>query len=469
MARVWESVMQRAFVRAAGDASSVHDELVEKYALADPAHVVLTDDAKKLIAFNGYYSLDAAPGTAPGAFFAVDTNLLIKDGTSQPITDVTLIVSLDGTTSFKAAFTGTFIDGRVIQSDADAPFAVDLVLTRLVDDSPATASCSGDITLTKAKPTRVTGRTYNNPIPCSVFAGTYYYAPSGVPVRVMEIGTDYQLRYDYGTGNGTLQPVPTYSFNMNMYYFSFGPKAQTTQLVMGTSGAQGLACNNIYPGPSGSVSRSLMTIPTPTTGNAKAKDLSAFSGFYLLPSLGAGAFLTIQGQYQFVGPEIVDYQVQIALSMDGKSSRAFTFDETMTFEDERLTIPNVADVKFARHYDAERGTLTSVEGWIAPYDRVRGENYLNPVPVTAFGGATMRDKTGDSLVVNGDGIVSYDGNDIVAGVYVPLMYILAGSTLQGQEWLLSLGTAGIHGTACIVTSVPAAPAGVMSIVTAIPS
>src|SRR2546428_11934488 len=100
--------------------ASYHQQLAETY--KDVANVEANPDIQKLIAFNGYYTLD----TAPGAFFAVDANMLVGN-TPAPVYDISLLISLDGTTSARFPFTGSFDGNKLIQySVAIAGFNISL-------------------------------------------------------------------------------------------------------------------------------------------------------------------------------------------------------------------------------------------------------------------------------------------------------------------------------------------------------
>lgn len=467
MNRVWDTTMPRSAGAAADGIASFHRELLTKYASGKPS-ALPTPAWVALQRFNGMYALSGS-GTAPSAFFSIDANIVYANGVAN--TDISLIVSLDGATSQRVPFTGTFDGQHLVQAATASGFGVELTLSRPQTPPGVMAACSGTITPANGSPIQVSGVTYNNPIPYEVFEGTYYPSSftsgemqSAAPV--VKIAPDYQLFYD--NGGGPLTPVESYVYNVNMYYFAFGPN-QSTNLIMGTAGAKGLACNNMYLDASGGLqTRSLATIPNPQTGNspkngnANTKALSDLSGFYQLPSIAPGAFLSILGQYQFAAGVIVGYSVNIGLSLDGTTSCAYTFDDTMTFQNGTLTIPNVLEVKIARNFDPEGGTLSTLVGTISGTPSVSGYNYFNPVPLSAFGGATMTTSAGtDPLEVQSDTALSFKTKPMEAGVYVPLMYIVAGLTGK-DEWFMSFGSGGQKGNACIVTSVPPATTVVVS-------
>ncbi|MBB6250969.1 hypothetical protein [Nitrospirillum iridis] len=428
-------------------------------------------DLLALLEFNGYYGLKHAEG----AFFAIDANLHVKDGGESSVLDISLILSLDGKTSSTFPFTGHFADGRLTQPKSeDCPFALDLRFTRAGPSEAFTAACEGVISQPPAEfLIGISGVTYNNPVPPDLFQGAYYLPASngGAPQRVAEIGPGLLIRY--ADAGGELRPVHSYSYNLNMYYFTLGAPKDGISLIMGTAGAQGLACNNMYPDKTtGAVdSRSLYTIPEgaavppvlhPPGGQAEA--LAGFSGFYPLPSVVPGAFLAIQGSYYFQPGDITGYSVAITLSTDGRTTQAFQFGDGMTFSGGTLQVPSAVagdppliDVTFKRGYDRKNGTLSTITGTIAPngiVQTVTAANYLNPVPLAAFGGRPLTNASGSqTLTITGDDTVAYNQQTMTAGVYVPLMYILAGTTGTGpdaQPWVMSLGTDGAKGTACIV-------------------
>ncbi|WP_411023364.1 hypothetical protein, partial [Salmonella sp. s51228] len=98
-------------------------------------------------------------------------------------------------------------------------------------------------------PVQVKGTTYNNPVPYSVYEGEYT-----IPFRlishndaipVLYLHKDYNILYDYGNGTGNLEKVPSFTYNLNMYFFSFSKGEKSIRLIMGTSASGGLVCNNI--------------------------------------------------------------------------------------------------------------------------------------------------------------------------------------------------------------------------------
>lgn len=466
MIREWTATAARGNITAADGIAAFHRDLLAHYGSGSPGIGLPTPDWVALLRFNGVYALTGS-GISSAAFFAVDANVVYASGVAN--THMSLLVSLDGKTSQRIDFTGSFDGTTLTQAATPSGFGVNLTFGRSNLPASVMAACSGTITLAGGTPVMVSGVTYNNPIPYQMFQGTYFLSTATDDANpIAKIAPDYQLSYAADAG-GALTPVDSYVYNMNMYYFAFGPD-QSIKLIMGTASAKGLACNNMFPDASGALqSRMLLTIPNPQTSSANAKELAALSGLYLLPTIAPGAFLSIQGQYQFALGTITGYSVDIGLSLDGNTSRSFTFNDTMTFANGRLTIPNVADVTFMQALDPETGVLSTLTGTVGSYQNVQGVNYLNPVPMSAFGGATMTTASGtDPLVIEGDAALSFNGQQMFAGVYVPLMYIAAGLTTAG-EWMMSFGSGGTKGNACIVTSMPSAPAGTVEVVSAIPN
>lgn len=73
-------------------------------------------------------------------------------------------------------------------------------------------------------------------------------------------------------------------------------------------------------------------------------------------------------------------------------------------------------------------------------------------------GAPMTNlNSNETLVINSDFKITYNGNVYEEILYVPVMYILAFDTKPGKVVGLSLGTDGGKGTACIVTNTSTSP------------
>ena len=179
--------------------------------------------------------------------------------------------------------------------------------------------------------------------------------------------------------------------------------------------------------------------------------MAAYSGYYQLPSIAPGAFISIQGQYTCKGGTIDHYTVKIGVSLDGINSKGYEFDTgTMTFENNTLVMTKQEiSLTFTREYNAELRSLVSASGSIGTYPDVTGYTLFNPVPLTAFGGAPMSNALGDTLTIVNDTEVTYNGTTLDNFIYVPIMYILA-NPAAAPTIELSLGTAGAKGNASIV-------------------
>lgn len=446
--------------------AAYHQQMAEKYAGVKPEEQSLSPDAQALIAFNGYYTLDLVPG----AFFAIDTNMHVQAGAKSPIYDVALIVSLDGETSRRFPFTGTFDGTTLVQTGTTGDFSVNLTLTRSDGSKGTTATCAGTITLPSATAQTVTGFTYNNPIPSSIFQGDYYeteplyiqhdgtYQQENVAIAVMRIEPDFGLSYDFGSNNGNLQPVGAYSYNMNMYYFTFSDGVNSVNLIMGSAAEGGLACNNMVVNTQTNAvtARSLQTVPFPNKGsleipNMSSNELAAFSGYYQLPSIAPGAFISIQAQYIPILGSVDVYLVKIGVSLDGISATGYYFDAgSMSFKKNMLTMPEQSiSITFDRKYDASKGSLVTITGTIGSY-QANGFTLFNPVPLHVFGGVPMKDSKGkNSLTVVSDWEVIYNGTTMKSIIYVPIMYILA-NPWDAPTTVMSFGTSGLKGNTCIV-------------------
>ena len=433
--------------------------------------------------FNGYYSL-VFPGSAPGAFFAIDTYAKYNKG--RPLVfDINLIISIDGKTSNTAKFNGSFEDNRLIQTIDGINIDLTFVQAITPDGTEApftaytTASYRGTITAA-TQSFSATGVTYNNIISSSLFKGTYYWVDKGVNQgAVLKIGDDNEILYDFGSNDGTLKPVDSFIYNMNMYYFIFGDKNEY-HLIMGTGGASGFACNNMNATDSGNVQRNLQTIvfsePKPPADPKQPKaptigqwlwgwiatamvgeyeklenyaELAAFSGYYPLPSIHPLAFFSVQAQY-VLQEGLPIYFIAITVSLDGVTSMSYPFDSTMFFKDNKLTMPEQQiEFTFERIYDPSRKSLVTIRGAIGQYPISEASTPFNPVPLSAWKGVPMTDKMGNTLTIVNDRLVTYNDQVKNSFVYVPLMYIMA-NPYENSDFVLSLGTSSTQGLASIV-------------------
>lgn len=472
--------------------TSHHQDLEEKYKNTTAGEV--DDQTKALMAFNGYYSM-SMPKTAAGAFFSIDTNMHINEKSPTPNYDVSLIISMDGHTSTRFQFSGTkgqagapeasFINDTLKLSTPAilAGNSLELSFTRTGLSEGVTASFSGSITYQGEQAVNVTGQTYNNIIPSTMYSGKFHTEALGVipGKEVMQIKKDFSLLYDYGSGTGELTQVPSYTYNMNMYFFSVSKDGKTSKLIMGTSGNCGLICNDmIVDNATNKVTtRSLQTlaiagnISTKHKNNPDGEKLAAFSGYYPMPTVSENAFVSIAGQYSVSPTNEKEYKVLIGISLDGAISDVYTFDTAMTFEDNTFAIwpEEVSGIptfsmKFKQEYKQQGnfGSLVTATISGAVMDKpVTAYSALGPVPLLAFGGATMNNKKGtEPLEINSNHEVTYKGMAGLELLYVPLMYILEFKVNHAQApeppkletIVLSLGTDGGKGTACIVNAFP---------------
>ncbi|HXU27042.1 MAG TPA: hypothetical protein VN698_07410, partial [Bacteroidia bacterium] len=169
-----EMEMTKTAEHSLSEMATHHQHLLEEFAagkLKTP-----TGDATALMAFNGYYTLNATTG----AFFAVDANVVVTAG--KAVNTVDLLVSLDGKTAKRFAFTGKFDGTKLTQSDAG--INVNVTFTRNATGGGATASLKGTVSMpgTSQALVNVAGSTYNNPIAMSLYMGTYYDQNTGTKI-----------------------------------------------------------------------------------------------------------------------------------------------------------------------------------------------------------------------------------------------------------------------------------------------
>lgn len=435
--------------------ASYHQEIEEKYkgVHVHPDDISINNlNTSALMAFNGYYSMTHAKG----AFFTIDTNMYIKEGSSSPIFDLTLLISMDGITSVRIPYFGTFDDNHLKQGlKLLGSYKIDLTFVRTDKNDGSVATFSGTIAPRYSVPVVVQGTTYNNPIHCSVFEGEY---SSNESVSVVHLHKNYKISYDYGSGTGNLENVPSYTYNLNMYFFSFSKGVESIRFIMGTAAAHGLVCNNMIVNAKGKVSqRTLQTIQHPKQEpkgfpNLNSNYLAAFSGYYQLTSVSEKAFISIQAEYATITGRIDAYVVLIGISMDGKTSTGYQFNEKdMSFENDTLTMKDQnITLTFKRKYKLlQQGSLVSISGSVNG-TFVNGYTYFNPVPLSVFGGVTMTDAKKSQLIVVNDNSLKFNGTLMDKILYVPIMYILAYPT-EKPTTIMSFGTDGRKGNTCIVT------------------
>ena len=376
----------------------------------NPNAFVPSADTQALLPYNGYYALDCALG----AFFAIDANLVVSNGGSEASYMTTLYVSLDGKTTHSVPFSSGTFDGKTLVQNTNE-LSLNLTLTR-VSDSEITVKVSNQIAILPALPVTVSGSTYNNPIKNSLYQGTYYLPEETIlspsekskkaMIKVMQIGGNNTLYYDYGSGDQNLKQVPGYIYNMNMYYFQFPNGKESVQLIMGTAGSVGFACNDMtvdgktVDGKNVS-SRNLQTIISDNKvnyigsdfePNPNSQELGAFSGYYPLTSIHPLAFLSILGQYTVLSGSAV-YSASITFSFDGVNSTSYEFvRENMSFVGSAVLLlmdatnnTNIS-LTFSKEYNAGNMMLAKVTGSINQHTNLESLTPFNPVPLIAFGG-----------------------------------------------------------------------------------
>ncbi|KIC51550.1 hypothetical protein [Tateyamaria sp. ANG-S1] len=403
-------------------------------------------DSELLSGFNGYYILDSE-----GAFFTIDTTISVEyDATSDKFTptfSVQTILCVDGknpiTFNFSESTTATFKqsgDNYVLTYTTTGSQAttVTLTFTRSGVTNGQTATVAGTLSPAVASVSSVNGYTYNNPILPARYAGKYY-VQGEAPVNAMTIGSDFALHYSaYGVAPPPtgLEPVKSYTYNMNMYYFAFeDSKGNKSSLIMGTSAAAGMVSNNITNIDGNSIPRTFTSIqlnnqdvPDPLAldlNENNAEDLAGMAGYFALTSSSSGAtpgaFLSVEGIYAsrytpaYPTPKVTTkYKVTVGLCFDGVHSTVRLYDTACTYDTSTttLTIPDAThegvhgswSIVFAPGYAPgpaaypHYGTLCTATVTFNPADKSASSSWtgaspLAPVPLSAFSGANMTTKS----------------------------------------------------------------------------
>jgi hypothetical protein len=472
--------------------TELHNYLL-KIAESDAPYENPIGQAEPLISFNGYYALNDT-----GSFLTVDTNLLIKNGVVTP--HVSLIYSQDGVTSnvydltgANKAFETITWAGSTLKAQAGIDSGVPsftLDFTREDNNKEITSTLTGQVTKGASQVIEtINGKTYNNPIPMAMYAGTYCENKGegkGNGAEILKIGTDNTIQYNYnnigGTG-GHLQNVDIFIYNLNMYVFSFHnpiDKEMNYSIIMGTSAKDGMVCNDLFSmkKPKLTIPRSLQTVTTPPVikpvkgTNPDSEALAEFAGFYRINSTASifnNAFISIEGEYKKKAGYLGAYTVTIGVSLDGTSTTVYTFDDTMKFvqsvDGAVLTIP-ITDpvgrnltINFKRQYKSAYpsagsyyGSVVSISGSynVAQFE---GESLLNLVPLMAFAGVPLKvsSTSTETMVIVSNTEVKYKGESYTDITVVPLMYIVGFIDSAGHEVIFSLGTDGGKGNTSITT------------------
>lgn len=473
------------FDTMAANRNPMVDEIIRSNKAKRAAPTVTTNaDSSTLASFNGYYLLGDATSLSvfpAGAFLTVDTNIQVTKNTTtgqfDPVFDVQVILCLDGESSYTfdfsqsdtASFTsngdGTYTLAFSTRADQEPLFRVDLKFTRTAQTDGNTASFSGTITTPDKTYPAVTGHTYNNPILPSLYSGAFYTHPLGqgpAAAHVLTIGKDFELLYTPLGETGAPADITSYSYNMNMYFFSFtDANNDETKLIMGTSAAGGLVCNDMTIIDKTAHPRTLTTIKIPDQtlpakdgvelNQTNAKELADLSGYFPLTIQGSdadasaahnGAFLSVEGQYVSsylpINPPVIEtkYKVSIGICLDGIHSTVFYFDTNCSFDADAhtLTIPATLPeigagnwvITFTPGYAAGTGSFSqfgdlsaasmifepSVTPAVPPAHAMSyaGKTPLGPVPLSAFAGPTLTSTTAGSneaLQILSDNTIQY--------------------------------------------------------------
>ena len=458
------------------DSTKYHQELKAKYSDVNAETLKINPDAVSVMEFSGYYAMNHSPG----AFFTIDTNIHIRKGARDPIRDVTLILSIDGIASTRYAFTGAF-DGTFLKQKAASGLDINIMFTRENKQKGIIASFSGHIKLPNKPLIAVSGSTYNTPIPYAMFIGRYYetklvFQSLGekelTKVEAFRIEEDYKLLYDFGTNGGNLMSIPSFTYNITAYFFTFSKGKQKSKLIMGTSVANGITCNAIHVNGKKRMSRSLLSIPFSEqvplhTPNALNNELAKFCGYYPLPSIAPRAFLSIHSESIVHNSHQNQNVVMIGLSMDGIHSKGYYFEEqTMAFENNILTMPEQdITVLLKKEYNPQNRALASIKGLIYGHFVIEYMSF-NSVPLTAFIGVLMTNTQNDSLMVKSKTEIIHNGKTQNNIRYIPTISLL---TYPNEYATIGLWfvTDSLKGTSCIIRNSSDAPSAI-TVVNAIP-
>jgi hypothetical protein len=190
--------------------------------------------------------------------------------------------------------------------------------------------------------------------------------------------------------------------------------------------------------------------------------LVPFTGHYAL-NAAPGAFLSIDTtEERSVSPSQPALPIQettkvsINISMDGKSSASYAFNDGATFDGVTLDVPRRLTLKFSREY--REGHLASFAGTIGGVS-VEGESYFNPVPLSAFIGDYFDVETSRKVLSIADSSVLFDFSiftntagelqQVYRYRYLPAMFVLSFGG-EPNRFTLMLGTAGKSGLACSI-------------------
>jgi len=210
----------------------------------------------------------------------------------------------------------------------------------------------------------------------------------------------------------------------------------------------------------------------------EAENLAAFTGYYLMKieenESCSGAYLAVDTTYSTLhfgdGVERLAATVTVSISLDGKTVSTFKDAKEFSFIDDVLTIPDEhLRITFRRSSQVGQGILNTFVG-TAGEARVYGHTRFNPVPLSTFVGSYKVSIPKQSSLY-GEEILTISAGDtpevkflfpfeqkgdkeldrINSYSYNPSTFVL---TFQHRkiDYILMLGTSGLHGLACSISS-----------------
>jgi len=187
-------------------------------------------------------------------------------------------------------------------------------------------------------------------------------------------------------------------------------------------------------------------------------DLASYTGYHSIANLANGAFMAIDTvEWTLSAPKgLISFSlINIASSLDGKTSGSVRFSMASSFIKNRLIIPNALDLTFFREY--KDGVLSTFNGKIGTTP-VNGLCRFNPVPLSTYAGEYLSDAGKPVLLVGDNGELEFDygsGNGDLTTVtqyaYYPAMFVLVFKDIASSTtFVLMLGTSGTKGLVCNV-------------------
>ena len=190
-------------------------------------------------------------------------------------------------------------------------------------------------------------------------------------------------------------------------------------------------------------------------------DLASYTGYHTIDNVVNGAFMAIDTvEWTLSAPNgLINFSlINIASSLDGKTSGSVRFSLASSFIKNRLLIPNALDLTFFREY--KDGVLSTFNGKIGTTS-VNGLCRFNPVPLSTYAGeylSSVAEGGKPVLLVGDNGELEFDfgsGNGALTTVtqyaYYPAMFVLVfKDTASSNTFVLMLGTSGTKGLVCNV-------------------